>query len=320
MVNLKKQFVSANIASQKTYGNNNKKKFVTVHQTGNPNRGANAQAHANLQSNGNVRSASWHYQVDDKEAIQSFSHRAQCWHAGDGRGEGNLNSIGIEICINSDGDYKQAVKNGAKLVAKILKDENLTIDKVKRHYDWSRKNCPAQIMAGRDSIGWNDFIELVKNELNTPVVENSDDYTVKTGDTLYSIARQLNTTVDDLITLNNIKTPNLIKPGQKLKTKVIANKPPLKTLDEIAQEVIDGKWGNGSDRFNRLNKAGYNADQVQSRVNMLLTKPKPKKTITQMAQEVIDGKHGNGHDARRRSLGINESEYAKVRAEVNRRA
>lgn len=98
------------------------------------------------------------------------------------------------------------------------------------------------------------------------------------------------------------------------------SKPSLKTLDEIAEEVINGKWGNGSDRFNRLNKAGYNADQVQSRVNMLLTKPKPKKTIAQMAQEVIDGKHGNGHANRRKSLGISQAEYEKVRAEVNRRA
>lgn len=104
-------------------------------------------------------------------------------------------------------------------------------------------------MAGKDGIGWNDFINLVKNELNAPVVENSGDYTVKAGDTLYSIARKLNTTVDNLITLNNIKTPNLIKPGQKLKTKVVENKPPLKTLDEVAEEVIDGKWGNGSDRL-----------------------------------------------------------------------
>ena len=256
---------------------------------------------------------------DDKDAIQSFPHDAQCWHAGDGRGDGNLNSIGIEICINSDGDYKQAVKNGAKLVAKILKDENLTIDKVKRHYDWSRKNCPAQIIVGKDGIGWNDFIKLVKNELNPTVVENGDDYVVKSGDTLYSIAKELNTTVDDLITLNNIKTPNLIKPGQKLKTKVVANKPSLKTLDEIAEEVIDGKWGNGSDRFNRLNKAGYSADQVQSRVNMLLTKPKPKKTVSQMADEIIAGKHGVGNENRRKSLGISASEYAKVRAEVNKR-
>lgn len=53
------------------------------------------------------------------------------------------------------------------------------------------------------------------------------------------------------------------------------------------------------------------------------TKPAPKsagKTVTQMATEVIQGKHGNGHDRRRKSLGINDSVYQQVRAEVNRRA
>ena len=44
---------------------------VTVHETANTNRGANAQARANLQSNGNVRQASWPIQVDDCEVIRS---------------------------------------------------------------------------------------------------------------------------------------------------------------------------------------------------------------------------------------------------------
>jgi hypothetical protein len=52
---------------------------------------------------------------------------------------------------------------------------------------------------------------------------------------------------------------------------------------------------------------------------MLLTKPKPTKTVSQMADEIIAGKHGNGHENRRKSLGISASEYAKVRAEVNKR-
>ena len=43
-----------------------------------------------------------------------------------------------------------------------------------------------------------------------------------------------------------------------------------KTVDEIAKEVIKGKWGNGSDRKNRLIKAGYNYSAVQKRVNELL--------------------------------------------------
>lgn len=43
-----------------------------------------------------------------------------------------------------------------------------------------------------------------------------------------------------------------------------------KTVDELAREVIQGKWGNGADRKNRLTKAGYNYSAVQKRVNELL--------------------------------------------------
>jgi hypothetical protein len=43
-----------------------------------------------------------------------------------------------------------------------------------------------------------------------------------------------------------------------------------KTVDEIAREVIQGKWGNGTDRKNRLTKAGYDYAAVQKRVNELL--------------------------------------------------
>lgn len=40
-----------------------------------------------------------------------------------------------------------------------------------------------------------------------------------------------------------------------------------KTVDEIATEVIAGKWGNGVDRKNRLTAAGYDYDAVQKKVN-----------------------------------------------------
>lgn len=43
-----------------------------------------------------------------------------------------------------------------------------------------------------------------------------------------------------------------------------------KTIDEIAREVIKGKWGNGADRKKRLTAAGYNYNAVQKRVNELL--------------------------------------------------
>lgn len=48
-----------------------------------------------------------------------------------------------------------------------------------------------------------------------------------------------------------------------------------KTVDEIAQEVIDGKWGNGEDRVSALKNAGYDPDAVQKKVNELLSVKAP---------------------------------------------
>lgn len=44
----------------------------------------------------------------------------------------------------------------------------------------------------------------------------------------------------------------------------------MKTNQEIAQEILLGLWGNGTDRRERLTKAGYNYDNVQSIVNALV--------------------------------------------------
>ena len=49
--------------------------------------------------------------------------------------------------------------------------------------------------------------------------------------------------------------------------KTVTNK---KTVDELAREVIAGKWGNGTARKNALTKAGYDYNAVQKRVNALL--------------------------------------------------
>ena len=45
---------------------------------------------------------------------------------------------------------------------------------------------------------------------------------------------------------------------------------PDKSIDKIAQEVIDGKWGNGTARKKALTNAGYDYYEVQKRVNEIL--------------------------------------------------
>lgn len=73
---------------------------------------------------------------------------------------------------------------------------------------------------------------------------------------------------------------NGLPTGGDEKPSVAPSKPeePKKSVDEVAQEVIAGKWGNGDEREQRLEAAGYNYDEVQDKVNEILlgTKPEPK--------------------------------------------
>ena len=49
-----------------------------------------------------------------------------------------------------------------------------------------------------------------------------------------------------------------------------SSKPSGKSIDTLAREVIRGDWGNGQDRKNRLERAGYDYNAVQRRVNEIL--------------------------------------------------
>ena len=84
----------------------------------------------------------------------------------------------------------------------------------------------------------------------------------------------------------------------------------LKSLDEIARDVIDGKYGNYPERKERLEKEGYNYREVQDRVNEMLS---PKVDILDLVRRTIRGDFGNGEERKRR-LGNN---YNEVQRQVN---
>ena len=138
-----------------------KPKYITIHNTSNS---APAQNEISYMKNNN-NSTSYHVCVDEKYVIQAIPFNRNAWHAGDGaNGTGNRYSIGIEIA-RSTGDinlFKQAEQNCAMYVAQLLKNYGWGIDRVKRHKDWSGKNCPHKTM----ELGWQRFLNMVQAELN----------------------------------------------------------------------------------------------------------------------------------------------------------
>ena len=100
--------------------------------------------------------------------------------------------------ITSTIDY--VVKSGDNLYA-IARKYNTTVNEIK-----SLNNLGSDIL----SVG-----QILKISTVTPSQEQEETYIVQSGDSLYSIARKFNTTVDELKRLNNLSS-NLLSIGQVL--------------------------------------------------------------------------------------------------------
>lgn len=240
---------------------------IVVHNTANDASAANEISYMIRNDN----EVSFHFAVDDKEVVQGIPLDRNAWHAGDGgSGTGNRYGIAIEICYSKSGGERfiAAEKLAAKFIAQLLKERGWGIDKVTKHQDYSGKYCPHRTL----DMGWQRFLNMISIELGASTT------TTPSG---------------------------------------------TKSIDEIAKEVINGKWGNGDERKNRLTAAGYNYSAVQTKVNEMLgastaPAPKPSKTIDQVADEVIAGVWGNGDDRKKRltAAGYN---YSAIQAKVNQK-
>lgn len=96
-------------------------------------------------------------------------------------------------------------------------------------------------------------------------------------------------------------------------TAVVVQAEPLKSIEDIAREVIKGLWGSGQTRKTMLTNAGYDYQAVQNKVNELL---KPKLSIDEIARQVIDRKWGNGEERKKRLTDAGY-DYAAVQKRVN---
>lgn len=90
-----------------------------------------------------------------------------------------------------------------------------------------------------------------------------------------------------------------------------------KSNKEIANEVIDGKWGNSEERKRKLEEAGYDYDEIQNIVNNKVSGATPSASSnTKIVNEVIDGKWGNDEE-RKRKLEEAGYDYQEIQSEVN---
>lgn len=152
-----------------------KVEWIVYHETGNTNSMADARGHMKYVQSG-PRGVSWHFTVDDHKIYQHIPIHEVAWHAGDGTrakgdwskdgvpllGGGNMSGVGVETCVHEEVDYNKVMRLASKLIgSKLLFDCDLTIDKVKQHYDFSGKNCPQSL---REAGRFQEVLDLIAME------------------------------------------------------------------------------------------------------------------------------------------------------------
>ena len=281
-------------------------KYIVVHYTaGSTSKSGSARNTAVMFSNPSVY-ASADFIVDDDTIVQfnpDIKNRF-CWHCGDnknmfsmgGKYYGkctNANSIGIEACSTNPNwqasDFANSkkwsftdkvVNNAVELVKYLMQTYNIPIENVIRHYDVTGKFCPG-------IIGWNEDSgnakkwEQFKARLTGTTTATTTANLTKADDIIYRVRKSANDAKSQIGAYRNLDSAKALadknkgysvfeKDSGKLVYTPTAQTAKNKTVTEIAKEVIQGKWGNGEDRKNRLTKAGYDYQAVQAEVNRLL--------------------------------------------------
>ena len=152
-----------------TLNNDTNVLWIVTHETGMSYAGDDAlllarSQYTNAYDAGGSDRASWNYTVDDHSIYISYADTVACWHATDGRSEGggNYNGIGIELCVNADGNFELAMRNDARLMAYLLLKHNLGILNMKQHHEfYEPKDCPYNI---RRNIRWFEYLSMISRE------------------------------------------------------------------------------------------------------------------------------------------------------------
>lgn len=167
--------------TNRTISNNRKIEYLVIHYVG---AVSTARNNANYFKN-TYRGASAHYFVDDKEVVQVVEDKDIAWHCGNDVyycGARNSNSLSIEMCCYrmENGNLNITAVTEARaieLAKELMKKYNIPISNVVRHYDVTRKNCPAPFVS--DQKRWDNFkkkLQEQSTEEDKPSSNTDSDY------------------------------------------------------------------------------------------------------------------------------------------------
>ena len=154
-------------------------RFITIHATENFSAGGNARAHAEMLQTGSLKGPHnslgyiiWHFTVDDHSIYQTQPCDEQGQHA-DYEGQGNRESIGIEMCENRGNSREATLDRTAKLTALLMKQYGIPLSNVVPHQHWlmirfddrrdlGHKTCPHFLVKGGEADpAWQAFLARI---------------------------------------------------------------------------------------------------------------------------------------------------------------
>lgn len=303
-----------------------RKTKVTIHHN------AGRLSHEGILKVWQTRPASAHFDVDALGAVAQYVEMNEyAWACGSTNG--NQQSISIELCNAGTGGVWPVSEitwmSGARLTgwlfAKVI-GERPSSANVVPHNHWKPTVCAGPYMAeifGQFISVAQQAYDFFKQGGSAPPPPPSP------GD------KSLSQLADEVIAGhwgNNPERANRLRAAghdpaavqAEVNRKLGGNvggipAPARKTNEQLAQEVLNGAWGNGDERERRLTAEGYNYAAVQAVVNARLGGGAPaahRPSIDEVARQVIAGHWGNNPERRRRLEGAGYN-YAAVQARVN---
>lgn len=256
-----------------------KPQYITVHNTANDASARNEVAYMRR----NNTSTSYHVAVDNKEVVIAAPFNRNCFHAGDGRnGTGNRKTIGIEICYSKSGGsrFDAAEDNAARYIASLLKAYGWGINRVKRHYDWSRKYCPHRTM----DRGWTRFLNMVRSYMGLPAasIPSGGEGTASVGKvaidkrwgpaTTRASQKVLGTYIDGIVSKQSKRAkkylPNVSTASWKFVNNPGRGSNMVRALQKLVGASVDGKCGPATvsalQKF--LKNKGYYSGAIDSKM------------------------------------------------------
>ena len=210
----------------------------------------------------------------------------------------NCRSVGYEVCESLSASDEEFLQNEDVTLLKAAADlveagMPISRETVRLHHEFVPTSCPHRSM-----------------ELHGGTTESVRSYFIERMQYFASLGNNL------------IEILHAYFPEEKFRMHIWERLGVFRNEDEseneIVQQVMQGEWGNGQERIQRLTEAGYDAGIIQEKVNLVLqgSQVNDTKTTDALAYEVIQGDWGNGEERKER-LEAAGYDYDVVQQRVN---